>query len=94
MHKNTGVGKTLQRARALQRSQQHFEHVAKNTYANAEKLLAAAEDLSTTAPPGPQTVQTTTRLLRTRIAAFAKRVQARRNLLNFAVLFHTHYKEV
>ncbi len=34
LRKNTGIGKTLQRARALQRSQCHFENVAKNTYTN------------------------------------------------------------
>lgn len=94
LRKNSGVGKTLQRARALQRSQQHFEHVAKNTYSNAEKLLTAAEDLATSSALGAETVYQTARQLRQRIASFAKRVQSRRNLLNFAVLFHTHYKEI
>lgn len=56
LRKNTGIGKNLQRARALQRSQQHFENVAKNTYSNAEKLLAAAEDLAGTGECQPEEV--------------------------------------
>jgi hypothetical protein len=48
LRKNTGIGKTLQRARVLQKSQMHFENVAKTTYTNAEKLLAAAEELAGT----------------------------------------------
>lgn len=94
LRKNTGVGKTLQRARALQRSQQHFENVAKNTYSNAEKLLAAAEDLAGTGECQPEEIYGIAQQLRQRISTFAKRVQARRNLLNYSVLFHTHYQEV
>ncbi|KFD69652.1 hypothetical protein M514_02017 [Trichuris suis] len=95
LRKNQGIGKTLQRARALQRSQQHFENVAKNTYTNAEKLLVAAEDLAaTTGEWHPEEVYHTAQHLRSRISVFAKRVQARRNLLNFSVLFHTHFNEI
>uniref|UniRef100_A0A5S6QCN5 Non-specific serine/threonine protein kinase n=1 Tax=Trichuris muris TaxID=70415 RepID=A0A5S6QCN5_TRIMR len=95
LRKNQGIGKTLQRARGLQRSQQHFENVAKNTYTNAEKLLVAAEDLAaTTGEWHPEEVYHTAQHLRSRISIFAKRVQARRNLLNFSVLFHTHFNEI
>ncbi|CDW56496.1 Spectrin and RhoGEF and CRAL TRIO 2 domain contai ning protein [Trichuris trichiura] len=95
LRKNQGIGKTLQRARGLQRSQQHFENVAKNTYTNAEKLLVAAEDLAaTTGEWHPEEVYHTAQHLRSRISVFAKRVQARRNLLNFSVLFHTHFNEI
>ncbi|VDO95895.1 unnamed protein product [Soboliphyme baturini] len=74
LKKNVGIGRTLQRARALQRSQQHFENVAKNTYTNAEKLLAAAEDLAASGECQPDEICQTAQQLRNRISAFAKRI--------------------
>ncbi|KRX93395.1 Triple functional domain protein [Trichinella pseudospiralis] len=94
LRRNHGVGRTLQRARALQRSQQQFEDVAKNTYTNADKLLVAAQDLATGGELHPDQICATAQQLHSRISVFAKRVQARRNLLNYAVLFHTHYNEI
>ncbi|XP_003372836.1 putative PH domain protein [Trichinella spiralis] len=94
LRRNHGVGRTLQRARALQRSQQQFEDVAKNTYTNADKLLVAAQDLATGGELHPDQICSTAQQLHSRISVFAKRVQARRNLLNYAVLFHTHYNEI
>ncbi|KAL3213715.1 hypothetical protein MRX96_035216 [Rhipicephalus microplus] len=69
LRKNPGIGRNLARARVLQKSHEHFENVAQNTYTNAEKLLAAAED-------------------------FATRVEQRRQLLQLAVIFFTHDKEL
>uniref|UniRef100_A0A914WMP7 DH domain-containing protein n=1 Tax=Plectus sambesii TaxID=2011161 RepID=A0A914WMP7_9BILA len=94
LRKNTGIGKTLQRARVLQKSQLHFENVAKTTYTNAEKLLAAAEELAGTGECKPEEVYGVARELQRRISAFAKQMQARRHLLDLSVLFHTHYKEM
>ncbi|GLD72170.1 kalirin isoform X2 [Lates japonicus] len=42
LSKHTGVGKSLHRARALQKRHDDFEDVAQNTYTNADKLLEAA----------------------------------------------------
>jgi len=65
-----------------------------NTYTNAEKLLAAAEELAGTGECRAEEVYTVARELQRRITSFAQKVTNRRHLLNLAVLFHTHYKEV
>uniref|UniRef100_A0A915IC76 DH domain-containing protein n=1 Tax=Romanomermis culicivorax TaxID=13658 RepID=A0A915IC76_ROMCU len=94
LRKNTGVAKTLQRAKNLLKSQQNFDNVAKNTYSNAKKLLSAAQELAGTGVCHPQDIFQIEQRLSQRIANFEKRVNARRTLLNFSVLFHTHYKEI
>lgn len=86
LRKNTGIGKNLQRARALQRSHQHFENVAQNTYRNAEKLLAAAEELAGTTDCSPEEVYGMANQLRQRITAFANQVQQRRRLIELGII--------
>ncbi len=56
--------------------------------------MAAAEELAGTGECQPQEVYGVAQELQRRISAFAKKVQARRHLLNLSVLFHTHHKEV
>ena len=65
-----------------------------NTYTNAEKLLQAAEELAHTGECNPEEIYNVARQLDTHIANFATRVQQRHRLLEMAVLFYTHEKEV
>lgn len=65
-----------------------------NTYTNAEKLLAAAEELAHTGECNPDEIYNVARRLDSHIESFASRVQQRNRLLNMAVLFYTHEKEV
>ncbi|KAK3851641.1 hypothetical protein Pcinc_039994, partial [Petrolisthes cinctipes] len=94
LHKNPGVGRNLAKARQYQKSHQHFENVAQNTYTNAEKLLAAAEELAHTGECNPDEIYNVARRLDSHIESFAARVQQRNRLLNMAVLFYTHEKEL
>ncbi|UYV76149.1 TRIO [Cordylochernes scorpioides] len=92
--KNPGIGKNLQRSRALQKSHEHFENVAQNTYTNAEKLLAAAEELAQTGECNAEEIYSVAQELEAHITRFASRVERRRNLLNLGVMFYTHEKEL
>ncbi|XP_054168733.1 triple functional domain protein-like [Oppia nitens] len=92
--KNPGVGRNLTKARALQKSHNHFESVAQNTYTNAEKLLAAAEELARTGECNADEICGVAQQLETHISNFAARVEVRRSLLNIGVLFFTHEKEL
>lgn len=65
-----------------------------NTYTNAEKLLQAAEELAHTGECNPEDIYNVAQRLDSHIASFATRVQQRHRLLNMAVLFYTHEKEV
>lgn len=65
-----------------------------NTYTNAEKLLQAAEELAHTGECNPEEIYNVAQTLDTHIARFATRVQKRHRLLNMAILFYTHEKEV
>lgn len=65
-----------------------------NTYTNAEKLLAAAEELAHTGECDAEGVYSVARELEAHVAAFATRVDQRRRRLDLAVLFYTHEKEV
>uniref|UniRef100_T1IXB4 Uncharacterized protein n=1 Tax=Strigamia maritima TaxID=126957 RepID=T1IXB4_STRMM len=94
LHKNTGIGKNLQRARALQKSHEHFQTVAQNTYTNAEKLLSAAEELARTGECNAEEIYSVAQELESHIASFAARVEQRRHLLQLAVLFFSHEKEL
>ncbi|KAL2084885.1 hypothetical protein ACEWY4_020403 [Coilia grayii] len=94
LSKHTGVGRSLQRARALQKRHQDFEEVAQNTFTNAERLLEAAELLGQTGECDPQEIQHAAQQLQQRLQEFAQRVELRRNLLNTSVAFHTHGKEM
>ncbi|XP_060840380.1 triple functional domain protein isoform X2 [Rhopalosiphum padi] len=94
LRKNTGIGRTLQKARVYQKSHEHFENVAQNTYTNAEKLLTAAEELSQTGECDASDICSVAAELESHVAAFAARVQARRRRLQRAVNFYTHQSEL
>ncbi|KAH8395569.1 hypothetical protein KR222_000041 [Zaprionus bogoriensis] len=94
LRKNTGIGRNLQKARVYQKSHEHFENVAQNTYSNAEKLLAAAEELARSGEADPNEIYSVAHELRLQVASFAERVEERRRRLEMAVIFYTHEKEV
>ncbi|XP_049885181.1 kalirin isoform X2 [Pectinophora gossypiella] len=94
LQKNTGIGRNLAKARVYQKSHEHFENVAQNTYTNAEKLLAAAEELARSGECDPEEVLGVARELEAHVAAFAARVDRRRRRLDLAVLLYTHEKEL
>ncbi|XP_073951079.1 trio Rho guanine nucleotide exchange factor isoform X3 [Choristoneura fumiferana] len=94
LQKNTGIGRNLHKARVYQKSHEHFENVAQNTYTNAEKLLAAAEELARSGECDPEEVLGVARELEAHVAAFAARVDRRRRRLDLAVLLYTHEKEL
>ncbi|XP_034481453.1 triple functional domain protein isoform X1 [Drosophila innubila] len=94
LRKNTGIGRSLQKARVYQKSHEHFENVAQNTYSNAEKLLGAAEELARSGEADPNEIYSVARELELQVASFAERVEQRRRRLEMAVLFYTHEKEV
>ncbi|XP_037034473.1 kalirin isoform X5 [Bradysia coprophila] len=94
LRKNTGIGRNLQKARVYQKSHEHFENVAQNTYSNAEKLLSAAEDLARTGEVDANEIYSVARELEMHVASFAARVEQRKRRLDMAVLFYTHEKEV
>ncbi|XP_041858726.1 kalirin isoform X2 [Melanotaenia boesemani] len=94
LSKHTGVGKSLHRARALQKRHDDFEDVAQNTYTNADKLLEAAEQLAQTGECDPEEIYKAARHLEVRIQDFVRRVEHRKLLLDISVSFHTHTKEL
>ncbi|MPC23919.1 Kalirin [Portunus trituberculatus] len=94
LQKNPGIGRNLAKARMYQKSHEHFENVAQNTYTNAEKLLQAAEELAHTGECNPEEIYNVAQTLDTHIARFATRVQKRHRLLSMAILFYTHEKEL
>ncbi|XP_031413764.1 kalirin isoform X2 [Clupea harengus] len=94
LSKHIGVGKSLHRARALQKRHDDFEEVAQNTYTNADKLLEAAEQLAQTGECDPEEIYKAARHLEVRIQDFVRRVEQRKLLLDMSVSFHTHTKEL
>ncbi|XP_070163539.1 triple functional domain protein isoform X5 [Polyergus mexicanus] len=94
IRKNTGVGRNLQKARVYQKSHEHFENVAQNTYTNATKLLTAAEELAHTGECAPDEIYAVAQELETHVSSFAARVEQRRRRLDLAVVFYTHEKEL
>ncbi|KAI2803184.1 hypothetical protein BLOT_007307 [Blomia tropicalis] len=94
LNKNPGIGKNLSKAKMLQKSHNHFETVAQNTYTNAEKLLAAAVELARTGECNSEEISEVARQLRNHISNFAKRVEHRRNILNLSVNFYTLDKDI
>lgn len=94
LRKNTGIGKNLQKARVYQKSHEHFENVAQNTYSNAEKLISAADDLARSGEVNANEIYSVARELELHVHSFATRVEQRRRRLGMAVLFYTHEKEV
>ena len=65
-----------------------------NTYTNAEKLLAAAEELAQTGECNADDIYSVARELEAHITSFAGRVEARRHVLELAVLFYSHVEEL
>ena len=94
LKKNLTTGKNLERARALQKSHQHFESVAANTYTNGAKLLAAAEEFANTGECNPEEIFRVARQLESRVRSFAEKVERRRQVLNLAVMFFTHERDI
>ncbi|KAH9522943.1 hypothetical protein DERF_006497 [Dermatophagoides farinae] len=94
LNKNPGIGKNYAKAKILQKSHIHFETVAQNTYTNAEKLLAAADELARTGECNADEISDVARQLQSHISTFAKRVENRRTILNLAVAFYTLEKDI
>ncbi|XP_044587517.1 kalirin isoform X2 [Cotesia glomerata] len=94
IRKNTGVGRNLQKARVYQKSHEHFENVAQNTYTNATKLLTAAEELAHTGECAADEIYSVAQELERHVSNFATRVEQRRRRLHLAVIFYTHEKEL
>ncbi|KAL8612455.1 hypothetical protein ACOMHN_058583 [Nucella lapillus] len=94
LKKNTSIGKTLQRAKALQKSHEHFESVARNTITNAEKLLAAADELAQTGECDPKEIYGEAHELEQRMHNFLSALERRRGILDMTVAFYTHVHEL
>ncbi|ESO86296.1 hypothetical protein LOTGIDRAFT_220800 [Lottia gigantea] len=94
LRKNTSIGKTLQRAKALQKSHEHFESVARNTITNAEKLLAAADELAQTGECDPKEIYGEAHELEERMHNFLTQLERRRAIIDMTVAFYTHVHEL
>lgn len=94
LKKNLTIGKNLQRARGLQKSHEHFESVARNTYTNGAKLLAAAEEFAQTGECNPDEIYRVARHLDSQIRMFSDKVERRKQLLHLSTLFYTHDKDI
>jgi triple functional domain protein len=94
LRKNKGIGRNLQKARIYQTSHEHFENVAQNTYRNAEKLLAAAQELSQSGEVSPSEIHAVVLNLEKHVSSFAERVEQRRRRLDLAVLFYSNEKDI
>uniref|UniRef100_A0A9J2P1L7 DH domain-containing protein n=1 Tax=Ascaris lumbricoides TaxID=6252 RepID=A0A9J2P1L7_ASCLU len=94
LNKNTAIGVNLAQAKVLQRNHTHFRSVASNTYSNAEKLFTASNTIIESGECDVKQMNAVVDELRRRIESFSARVEARRDLLNKSVLFHTHYNEI
>ncbi|XP_070187687.1 triple functional domain protein-like isoform X2 [Littorina saxatilis] len=94
LKKNTSIGKTLQRAKALNKSHEHFESVARNTITNADKLLAAADELAQTGECDPKEIYGEAHELEQRMHNFLSALERRRAILNMTVAFYTHVHEL
>uniref|UniRef100_A0A6Q2ZHH3 Uncharacterized protein n=1 Tax=Esox lucius TaxID=8010 RepID=A0A6Q2ZHH3_ESOLU len=94
LNKHTGVGKSLHRARALQKRHDDFQQVAQNTYTNAEKLLEAAGQLAQSGECEEGEIYAAAGDLELRMQAFIQKVEQRKLLLDLAVSFYTHTREL
>lgn len=94
LNKNTAMGKSLEKSKALQKNFKHFEQVAQNTITNTEKLLGAAEELAQTGECDPQEIYSEAKQLEDRINEFLVRVERQRHLLDLTVAFYSHTKEL
>lgn len=71
-----------------------FVFFLQNTYTNADKLLAAADELAHTGECDADEIFAVAHELEAHVSAFASRVEQRRRRLDLAVLFYTHEKEL
>ncbi|XP_013406610.1 kalirin isoform X8 [Lingula anatina] len=94
LEKNLTIGKNQSRAKQLQKGHENFEAIAQNTITNADKLLAAADELAQTGECDPEEIYNEARDLEERMQNFLTRVEQRRNLLDMTVNFYTHVKEL
>ncbi|CAG5121035.1 unnamed protein product, partial [Candidula unifasciata] len=94
LKKNTSIGKSLQRAKALQKSHEHFESVARNTITNAEKLLAAADELAQTGECDATEIYSEAHELEQRMHGFLTSLERRRAVLDMTVVFYSHVHEL
>ncbi|KAK3082880.1 hypothetical protein FSP39_007833 [Pinctada imbricata] len=94
LRKNTSIGRSLQRSKALQKSHEHFETVAKNTITNADKLLAAADELAQTGECDPNEIYREAQELQSRMSNFLTSLNRRKDTLEMAVFFYTHVHEL
>ncbi|XP_052080801.1 triple functional domain protein-like isoform X2 [Mytilus californianus] len=94
LKKNTTIGRSLQRGKALQKSHEHFETVAQNTVTNADKLLAAADELAQTGECDPEEIYREAQELEARMASFITALERRRVTLDMTVFFYTHVHEL
>lgn len=88
LNKHVGVGRNLQKTRALQSSYEHFDKVAQNTYTNAGKLLGAAHELAQAGTCDSREMCQLASDLDKRIQQFAQKVEQRKSLLNQVVNFY------
>ncbi|OON21298.1 PH domain protein [Opisthorchis viverrini] len=93
LHRQTAVGKSIQRAEQLYNTHMQFEQVAATTLLNAEKLISVADELAAQADDPEEVLQRANELL-TRISAFTQAVEARRETVDLGCGFYNHTKEV
>lgn len=72
----------------------YIRFLLQNTYTNADKLLAAAEELAHTGECDPDEIYSVAHELEAHVTSFAARVEQRRRRLDLAVLFYTHEKDL
>ena len=65
-----------------------------NTITNAEKLLAAADELAQTGECDATEIYSEARELEQRMHQFLSSLQRRRNVLDMTVIFYSHVHEV
>ena len=65
-----------------------------NTVTNADKLLAASEELSHTGECNPEEIYQVAHELEDRMQKFLARVEKRQQLLDLSVSFHAHTQEI
>ncbi|XP_040567429.1 triple functional domain protein isoform X3 [Lepeophtheirus salmonis] len=94
LRKNVGIGRSIAKARAYQKSHETFEGVVQNTYTNAEKLLAAASELAQTGECNADDIYSVAHELESHISGFAQRVEVRRRILELAAMFYAHVEEL
>ena len=72
----------------------HVPFLTQNTVTNADKLLAASEELSHTGECNPEEIYQVAHELEDRMQKFLARVEKRQQLLDLSVSFHAHTQEI